>query len=158
MFPSPTPKSDAIRSQAAAMYAPLIVAGISLTLFAQRAHWAVRGPAFGPLHALFGNAYDGVSAVVDRLAERAAALGAEDPMGGGVGTVPVAALPAGADRLGFGLCATLADAIDAFVVALHAAYERAEEMRLVADCNALQSVIEDVEKLGWMVRSHVVEA
>lgn len=154
MFPSPTPKSEAIRSQAAAMYAPLVVACVTVSLFAQRAHWAVRGPAFGPLHALFGDVYDGVPAVADRLAERAATLGAVDPMGAAE-TIAVPPLPS---TDGLTLCVALAEVLEAFVVALHAAYDRAEEMRLVADCNALQSVIEDVEKIGWMVRSHVVTA
>lgn len=154
MFPSPTPKSEAIRSQAAAMYAPLVVACVTVSLFAQRAHWAVRGPAFGPLHALFGDVYDGVSAAADRFAERAATLGAADPMGAAE-TIAVPPLPS---TDGLMVCAALAEVLDAFVVALHTAYDRSEEMRLVADCNALQSVIEDVEKIGWMVRSHVVTA
>ncbi len=134
------------------MHAALVVRGLSLALFAQRAHWAVRGPAFGPLHALFGDVYAGIGAAVDRLAERAATLGAVDPMGAAA-SVPVAPVK---DPQGEALCGDLAVAVATYVADLCGAYERAEEMRLVADCNALQSVIEDVEKLGWMLRSHVV--
>lgn len=158
MYPSSTPGSDAIRAQGAEMLASLIVAGASLALLGQRAHWAVRGPAFGPLHKLFGDVYGALQAVVDRLAERAAALGAVDPMGAAVVAVPVMLLPTGARALDVGLCALLAEQIDLYVATLTDAYWRAEELRLVADCNALQSVIEDVSKLGWMVRSHVVAA
>ncbi len=72
---------------------------------------------------------------------------------GAAATVPVAPVK---DPQGEALCGDLAVAVATYVADLCAAYERAEEMRLVADCNALQSVIEDVEKLGWMLRSHVV--
>lgn len=152
MYPSPDPRPEPIRTQGMEILSALVLRGLSLALFAQRAHWAVRGPMFGPLHDLFGKVYTDLVTGVDRLAECCAALGCDDPMGY-VETLPVAALPS---RNGLALCGTLASMIDEYLAALYDAFARVEEMRLVADANAIQSIAEDVRKLGWMVRSHVV--
>lgn len=152
MYPSPDPRPEAIRAQGVEIMSNLALHGMSLALLAQRAHWAVRGPGFKPFHDLFGEVYSGLGAAVDRLAERAATLGAVDPMGGAL-SVAVVALPS-CD--GLALCGLLATEVDAFAARLSDAYERVEEMRLVADANTVQSITEDVQKLGWMLRSHVV--
>lgn len=154
MFPSPTPKSESIRARGVEVLTPLVQGGVALGLFALRAHWAVRGPAFGPLHELFGKVYDGLAETTDRLAECAAALGAVDPMG----DAAALAVPKPAAVDGLALCRMLADAIDAYMVALHDGCDRVDELGLVADCNALADVNEAVRKLGWMVRSQVVTA
>lgn len=154
LFPSPDPNPEMIRARGIEVLRDVILQGLSLGLLAQRAHWAVRGPAFGLFHRLFGKVYDTATSAADRLAEGVAALGATDPMGDAL-TVNVAPLST-TDAMR--LCLMLADAIDAFVGRLYVAFECCEEMRLVADANALQSVAEDVRKLGWMVRSHVVSA
>ena len=136
------------------MLGALVTEGTSVVLLAQRMHWAVRGPAFKPFHDLFGGVYDDASGFVDRLAERAATLGAEDPMGE-VTAVSVPRLPT-VD--GLRLCGVLAPALDAFGRACFAAYQRLDEGGFCADANALQDVIEGVEKLSWMVRSHTIAA
>lgn len=152
LLSSSDPSPEAIRARGIEVLREVVLQGMSLALLAQRAHWSVRGPMFGPLHALFGEVYGGVSGAVDRIAESCAVLGAGDVMGD-VLTVNVASLPT-VD--GLRLCLLLTDAIDAFVGQLYLAFERCEEMRLVADANALQSTAEDVRKLGWMVRSHTL--
>lgn len=154
MFSSPTPRSDAARAEAVALLQPVVLEGMSLSLLAQRMHWAVRGPSFGPLHALFGEVYSTVAGFVDRLAERMATLGTEDPMGDAA-AVTVARLPT-VD--GLRLCAVLVPALDAFARSVYAAYQRLEEGGFCADSNALQDVLEGVEKLSWMVRSHTIAA
>ena len=152
MYPSPDPRPEAIRAQGVEILSGLVLRGLSLSLLAQRAHWAVRGHGFKPFHDLFGEVYADLGAAVDRLAERAATLGAVDPMGA-VSSVAVVALPS-CD--GLALCGLLATEVDAFAARLSDAHERVEEMRLVADANTVQSTTEDVQKLGWMLRSHVV--
>lgn len=152
MYPSPDPRPEAIRAQGTEILSALVLRGLSVAMFAQRAHWAVRGPMFRPMHKLFGKVYADLLAVTDRLAECGAALGCDDPMGY-VETLPVAPLPS---RDGLALCGALAGMIDGYMQMLDVAFARLEEMRLVADAGAVQAVIEDVRKLGWMVRSHAV--
>lgn len=152
MLLSTDPRPEAIRAQGAEMLRGLVLQGLALSLFVQRAHWAVRGPAFLPFHRLFGEVYDELGETIDTLAECAAALGAVDPMGDAA-SVPVAPLPT---RDGLALCAPMAAGIAGFLKAVYDAYERAEEMGLVADANALQSAAEAVRKLGWMVQSHTI--
>lgn len=48
-------------------------------LSAREAHWNVRGIHFGPLHSLFGDAYDELAGIEDVIAERIRALGATVP-------------------------------------------------------------------------------
>lgn len=152
MLPSPTPRPEGVRAQFVETLGALVLQGLSLGLFVQRAHWAVRGPDFLAFHRLFGEVYDGLATATDRLAERAATLGAVDPMGLTM-SVPVAALPT---RDGLALCQPITAGLTAHAAALSAAYARAEEMGLIADANALQSLVEDVEKLGWMVLTHTI--
>lgn len=46
---------------------------------ARECHWNVTGQNFGPLHALFGDAYDELAGWEDVIAERVRALGAKVP-------------------------------------------------------------------------------
>lgn len=158
MLPSTDPRPEAIRAQGAEMLRGLVLQGLALSLFVQRAHWAVRGPSFLPFHRLFGEVYDGLGEVLDTLAECAAALGAADPMGDAT-TVPVSSLNGRSVRPildGLALSGMIAEGIADFLKAVYDAYGRAEEMGLVADANALQSAAEGIRKLGWMVRSHTI--
>lgn len=152
MHPSPTPRAEAIRAQGAEVLRPVVLTGLSVALLTQRAHWSVRGPDFAAFHALFGEVYKTLSAGVDRLAERVVTLGAEDALGGAT-AVSMPTLP---NCDGLALARVLAVEVVAYAAVLDVAYGRCEEMRLVADCNALQSVVEDVEKLGWTLLSHGV--
>ena len=153
MYLSINPRAENVRKAGADLLMDLVLRGLSLALFVQRAHWAVRGPAYLPFHRLFGEVYDGIATVNDRLAERAAALGIEDPMGETM-SVMVPTLPT---RDGLALCAPLADAIGAYVARVYEVFGKLEELRLVADANAVQSIAEDVEKLGTMIKNHTLE-
>lgn len=44
-------------------------------------HWNVKGSGFGELHAMFGQQYESLFAVADKIAERIRALGDEAPGG-----------------------------------------------------------------------------
>lgn len=158
MLPSPTPKSDAGRAQAVDLLNPLALEAVSVSLLARMAHWNVRGPAFGPLHELFGEVYDAMSGHADRIAERVATLGGialgEVALQKGVNVT----IPALGALDGLTMCGPVADALDAFSKRCGAAFDRLTEARFTADTNALQDVIESVEKLSWKVRSHIITA
>lgn len=153
MYTSVNPRPENVRREGAKELMTLVLGGLSLALFVQRAHWATRGPSYLPFHRMFGEVYEGLSEVNDRLAERAASLGVEDPMGEAT-SVQVPALPT---RDGLKLCASLTDGFVAYLSRIYEVYAKLEELRLVADCNAVQSIAEDVEKLGTMIRNHTLE-
>jgi hypothetical protein len=153
MYPSINPRPENVRKAGADLLMDLVLRGLSLALFVQRAHWATRGPGYLPFHRLFGEVYGGLAEANDRLAERAAALGIEDPMGEAM-SVMVPTLPM---RDGLGLCTPLADAVGSYMARVYEVYAKLEELRLVADANAVQSIAEDVEKLGTMIKNHTLE-
>lgn len=156
MFRSPCPLPDAIRGQGAEVLNDLVAKAIVLHDAAYKAHHNVRGPAFGPLHALFQEVFEGMDEVRDRLAERVATLGAV-----AVGTAEEALKVAGMAPYptditdGFEHARALFDRLSAFDAAIYAASERIEEMKLIADVNALGDVAEQVEKLAWKIVSHI---
>ncbi len=53
----------------------LVATAADVSMAARQAHWNVRGPAFLPLHEMFGEIADKILHHVDELAERSAALG-----------------------------------------------------------------------------------
>ncbi len=57
------------------MLDPVVLALLALAGVARKAHWNVRGPAFMPLHGLFGELYAATSDHADTLAEHCAMLG-----------------------------------------------------------------------------------
>jgi len=155
-FQSPTPRPDADRAQACDALQPLVANGVALTLAAQDAHWNVKGPAFGPMHALFGEVYDTASDLVDRIAERVVTLGGTVSGMSVMGSRPVLATTSGpANHDGLALCASLAELLRAYVVMLDESYRLIEGLRMTADANALQDAVESLEKLGWKLAAHV---
>ena len=148
------PSPATICAEGVNLLTPLVTRGTALALFVQRAHWATRGEAFGPFHALFGEVYQGLVEAVDDIAEGAAALGAADSLGAAT-EIPVRELPS---LDGLELCGPIATGLKDFLGAVYAAYARCEEMGLVADAGILQGVAVGVRKLGWKVFSHTLKA
>lgn len=154
-FQSPTDASAADRTTAASALNALVANGIVLSLAAQDAHWNVKGPAFGPLHALFGEVYSTVSGLVDRLAERVVTLGGTASGLSVVASRPTLTAPMSASQDGLAFCASLAALLTAYVAAVDEAYRVIEGLRLTADANALQDAVETLEKLGWKLAAHL---
>lgn len=154
-FQSPTPNPESIRAQGVEKLGPLVANGVVLYLAAQDAHWNVKGPNFGPLHALFGEVYSEVRAIVDRLAERVVTLGGAPSGLSVVGSRPALEGQAAASQDGLALCASLAALLTAYVAMLDEAYRAIEGVRLTADANALQDAVETLEKLGWRLAAHL---
>jgi starvation-inducible DNA-binding protein len=122
---------------------------------ARMAHWNVRGRFFGPLHALFGEVYALMAATADRLAERAATLGA--PVTANVAAVAVSdgeaypvALASGDSHLG-----EVAARLRGLAGALRASVAALDEISDNVSSNMLTDIAEQVEKIGWKVVAHL---
>jgi starvation-inducible DNA-binding protein len=158
-FASPTSMPDAARSTAAAALQPLVTSGVALSLAAQHAHWNVKGPSAGPLHALFGELYGALTGYTDKFAERIATLGGTPNGLEVVGASPAAMLSAflkdTASQDGLAYCRALVPMVRAYVEQADLAFNAMTEARMTADANALQDVVETAEKIGWKVAVHV---
>lgn len=152
-FTSPTPAPESIRAQAAEKLQALVANGVVLYLAAQDAHWNVKGPAFGPLHDLFGELYDTTRNLVDRMAERTVTLGGTACGLAVLATKETVTPPASQDGLAF--CASLAPLLHAYIAQVDETCRAIEGARLSADANALQDVIESLEKLAWKLAAHL---
>lgn len=154
MFKSPTPANENARSTAIDMLQKLVVNGIALSLAAQDAHWNTKGPTFGPLHALFGDVYAFAQSAVDRIAERIVTLGG---IANGMAALGMKSDLAGivsGDLDGIALCGRLFDLLTAYIAMVDETYRAVESLRLTADANALQDVVEGLEKLAWQLSKH----
>lgn len=152
-FTNPNGAPESIRRQGAEKLQALVVNGVVLYLAAQDAHWNVKGPAFGPLHELFGELYETAHDLVDRLAERVVTLGGTASGLAVLGSKTTVAPPPTQDGLAF--CASLAPLLAAYIAEVDETYHELEGLRLTADANALQDAIESLEKLGWKITAHL---
>lgn len=154
MFLTISPLPETIRRQGIETLTPIVECAICAQLCAQDAHWNTKGMAYGPLHALFGDVYDAMGGYADRLAERIVSLGGS-VRGSLVLTRGWQAPDFPADQDGVAFVRVVVKCLAEFNARLHEAYGRCEEMGLVGDANAIQSIIEEVEKLGMKLAAHV---
>jgi starvation-inducible DNA-binding protein len=75
MMRSPSPLPDNVRQKSGERINDATIDLLGLASVARKAHWNVRGPLFGQLHALFGELYDLATSHADKLAEHVAMLG-----------------------------------------------------------------------------------
>lgn len=154
MFLTISPLPEAIRRQGIETLTPIVECAICAQLCAQDAHWNTKGMAYGALHPLFGEVYDALAGYTDRFAERIVSLG-----GSVRGSLVLSRgwqppeFPT--DQDGASFVRVVVKCLTEFNLSLHTAYARCEEMGMVGDANALQSVIEEVEKLGMKLTAHI---
>ena len=153
---SPDPRSPEERAAKAKTLQPALFDLLALRDAAQVAHWAVRGPGFKPFHDLFSEAYGTLNELADRVAERIATLGvtpAAGPAAVAHGT-SLEATPADMTD-GLALCGALADRLEAANTTLHQAMQAADDAGGWNEVTLLSDVSLGVEKLGWMLMSHL---
>lgn len=75
MMRSPSSLPDDIRQKTGERIGDVVLDLLGLSVVAKKAHWNVRGPLFGQLHALFDELYKATSDHADTLAEHVAMLG-----------------------------------------------------------------------------------
>ena len=145
---------DTARLTAASALQKLLPELVALTLNAKQAHWNVTGPAFLPLHALTDEIAADLRAWVDRVAERAVALGfAVDARPGTVAAVD-GQFPAGrvSDHEAI---AELVEHIDDITATARGSVADLERVDVVAH-DLTVTVLEGLEKYRWMLSAQAV--
>jgi starvation-inducible DNA-binding protein len=123
-------------------------------------HWNVTGPHFHSLHKLFEEQYGQLATAIDDIAERARAMGV--PARGGLSALakrarlsakPGAGLPAD------DMIAELLRLHEAVIVQLREDIDRcADDLEDAGTADFLTGLMEDHEKIAWMLRSLLVES
>lgn len=148
--------SDIHRKTVSTLLAKLLANEVALYLATRGAHWNVVGPNFGALHGFFETQYEALDEILDDVAERIRALGAAAPA-----TVGTFAKTKSIDD-----AAGEAASAAAMIESLLAAHETVvRQLRVDAttagDCgdegtaDFLVGLIEQHEKMAWMLRSHL---
>lgn len=159
MFSSPSSLSDEQREAVARAINNAMLDVLALGAVARKAHWNVRGLAFGELHKLFGKLYAVTTERADVLAEYVAMLGV--PV---LGDHVDVAEEAQVDRLtngtaeGLALCEALLEATKKTLAEVDAA---AQVVGGAGDRNGEQLLIDAsiaIHKLGWMLAAHLSPA
>lgn len=137
------------RLTAASALQKLLPELVALTLNAKQAHWNVTGPAFLPLHALTDEIAADVRAWVDRVAERAVALGFSVDARPGTVAVVGGQFPAGrvSDHEAI---AELVEHIDDVTATARSSIADLERVDVVAH-DLTVAVLEGLEKYRWML-------
>lgn len=154
-FFSPVPLPEDVRERGVAVAQPVVDSGVALALVAQHAHWNVKGPSFGPLHALFGDLYDLASEVTDLLAERIVVLGGVANGLAVFGASPRVAAGAAGVSDGLAFCRMLAELALSYTAQAYPAVALLNQTGLIVDGNVYQDVLAKIEKVGWMLAAHV---
>ena len=131
----------------------ILVDLIALSLQTKQAHWNVRGPLFGPLHAFFDEMTDAARGWYDDVAERSRALGA--PADGRPSAVAAATkvedLPAGeiSDRESV---SRLLKIVEGIAGRIRGRLGPVGEQDLITQ-DLLIGIVEGLEKQAWMLRA-----
>lgn len=153
---SPDPASDNARAARAANLNEALLDLLALQHFARVAHWNVRGPFFGPLHALFGEIYDAISGYADAVAEHVAMLGALAK-----GTPKAVAEEASLDDYpedatdGQEHLRALSERLASCNVTLKACMRKADDLGDDNGYQRLTDVSMGLEKLGWKLMARM---
>lgn len=121
----------------------------------RHAHWNVKGPHFGSLHALFEQFYTTLAIDIDELAERLVQLG-----GTAMGTTQSVAGAARAQPYPTGITGgmehvkALLDRYAALATALREAIEATDEAGDADTADILTGVSRNLDKAVWMLEAH----
>lgn len=155
MFESTSSLSVGARSLISGELVARVVDASDLYNAAKVAHWCVRGPAFGPLHALFREVADMSAGHADLIAERAATLGAVV----GVTSQTVAArtrlAPYPVDAVaGLEHVRHLSARVGAYAALLRETAGRCDAESDLVTVNLLTDAMGEAEKIGWKLLAH----
>lgn len=153
--PSITARSEATRGAVIDALNPILGMAVALAFSAKQAHWSVRGPNFRGNHKLFDEVADLGLAAADTVAERIRILGGRPR-----GTVQSAAsglLPAYPENI-----TSEEEHLYAMVVRVGVFKVAVEKARLVPEgkreqqtFDELTKILDEAEKLGWFLLSHL---
>lgn len=152
-FLSACPLDDAAREVVSKALEPLLLDLVAASLAAHACHWNVRGPAFGPLHGLFGALYEALDGYADAVAERIAALGFVAP--GTAGKVAESPLGASIDVVeGLAMISLLFGRLRVLCTRVRSTAGAVRDFDAVTE-NELLDMAAGVEKWGWKLAAHL---
>lgn len=156
MMRSPSPLPDDVRQKTGERINDIAIDLLGLASVAKKAHWNVRGPLFGQLHALFDDLYKVATKHADKLAEHVAMLGLSVR-----GDHLDIAKGASADPLphdthdGIELCSLIFDRTKATIAEIDEAQKETCELGNEDGCQLLSDASIAVSKLGWMIGAYL---
>jgi starvation-inducible DNA-binding protein len=124
----------------------------------QKYHWNVVGKFFGSLHELFGDQYEMLAKFVDRIAERIRALGFD-----AIGTLEEFKAASGINELpgknptDLEMIKTLLEGHEYVIRSLRDYLALAAKHNDMGTDNMLAELLEQHEKVAWMLRVHLLE-
>jgi starvation-inducible DNA-binding protein len=154
-MPSRNDLKDNTKKAAITVLQACLTDSIDLYNATRQAHWNVKGPNFGPLHALFETFYDKLADDIDELAERIVQLG-----GTANGTTQTVAettrgtayptkLTAGMDHV-----EALLDRYAALAQHVREGIDTVDEAGDADTADILTGVSKNLDKAVWMLEAH----
>ena len=128
---------------------------IDLQYQVRTAHFNVKGPSFGTLHALFETVYKAVDEFIDELAERAVQLG-----GTALSTVRISAERSNLEeypndvREGLAHAELVSDRLAAFGKLVRENIDEADDLGDKDTADLFTEVSREIDKYVWMVEAH----
>ena len=121
-------------------------------------HWNVEGPFFGPLHGLFKENYEQLFTMIDTIAERVRALGvisigtlSEFGKQGNLKEEP------GKNPKDLRMLALLLEGHESTIKQIRKNISYSSKMGDNGTTNMLEDMIEQQEKMAWMLRAHLTK-
>ncbi len=148
--------SDKNRKIVCALLADLLADEVALYIATRGAHWNVVGPNFGALHGFFERQYEALDDILDDVAERMRSLGARAPATVGAyaktKSIDDTAGEAGAAAA---MIEKLLAAHESIIRAIRKATDVADDAGDSGTEDFLVGLMEQHEKMAWMLRSHL---
>jgi starvation-inducible DNA-binding protein len=154
MNPTPSRLPETARARVVEALNALLADGADLQTQAKYAHWNLRGPLFGQLHALFDGLAGAAQGFNDEIAERVTTLG-----GRALGTVRQAAQrsrlpePAPETSRDLDFARLLSDRVERYLVGTRDARRAAAEAGDEDTVDLLTGVAREMEKQGWFLQA-----
>jgi starvation-inducible DNA-binding protein len=148
--------SEKARKSVATALAQLLADEVALYIATRGAHWNVVGPNFGPLHSFFEDQYEALDNILDDVAERMRALGAVAPASvGAYAKAKTIDDGAGSQASAAKMVESLLKAHESIIRDLRKYADVADDVEDAASEDFLVGLIEQHEKMAWMLRAHL---
>lgn len=148
--------SDKNRKTVSALLATLLADEVALYIATRGAHWNVTGPGFGALHDFFETQYEALDEILDAVAERMRALGATAPATvGAYAKAKTIDDSAGEAASAAAMIEKLLAAHEKIIRTLRKSNEVADEAGDSGTEDFLVGLMEQHEKMAWMLRAHL---
>jgi starvation-inducible DNA-binding protein len=135
---------------------PLLADEIALYFATRGAHWNVVGMGFGALHKFFEAQYEALDDIMDDVAERIRALGAKAPATvAGFGKATRLKEGAGEAKNAEAMIKGLLAMHEQVVRQLRKDIDVASEATDEGTADFLTGLVEEHEKMAWMLRAHL---